>query len=116
MEVQFHPGTSARGATGARGIRTHAKKSNHIYSGLVIDKFVPYSGSRWAIPSGIKVSESVSFKFYRYDTFEKSEVLRVINNCINVPSSTFIFYRNTCVPWKCPQFVSSYLQRNRDLE
>jgi hypothetical protein len=115
MEVQFHPGTGVRGTRRQRR-RTNNSKRTNVYSGITVDKFVPYSGSRWQIPSGIKITDSVRFKFNRYDSFEKSEILRVINNCINVPSSTFIFYRNDFVPWKCPQFVASYLQRVRDLE
>lgn len=116
MEVQFHPGTGARGTTGTTRRRTNNSKRTNVYSGITVDKFVPYSGSRWQIPSGIKITDSVRFKFNRYDSFEKSEILRVINQCINVPSSTFIFYRNDFVPWKHPQFVASYLQRVRDLE
>ena len=77
--------------------------------------FLPYTGLRWEIPSGIKVSQSQQFKFSMFENNEMNTVFGHINSKIKRPitflSVNFVFHT-----WKPPKQIVSAIQRNRDLQ
>jgi hypothetical protein len=60
--------------------KSNAKRSKkHLYytyyNEITNFKFIPYTGSRWKIPSGITVTPSVKYKFERLETLRMKDVL-----------------------------------------
>jgi len=84
----------------------------------IYDKFKPYIGQRWHIPSGIKVPPSVSNKFHFFDRYPIDTALAHIGIYMKNPSRSLLppaspFHGSE---WKPPKCVLSVIQRYTDLQ
>lgn len=84
----------------------------------IYDKFKPYIGQRWHIPSGIKVSPSVFSKFHFFDRHPIDTALAHIGLFIKNPCKQLLPPANPyyAIEWKPPKCVLSVIQSNTDLQ
>lgn len=75
--------------------------------------FKTYTGSRWQIPSGIKVSQSVHMKFALFETRSIQAIFSDINLRIKNPPQIFN-HGFTMTDWKPPREVLSIIQSFKD--
>jgi hypothetical protein len=80
-------GIKKRRKTSETSFRKNKNKLRKLtdYSSLYTKnyKFDIYLGFRWSIPSGIKVSSGVKYKFQLLDTYSPSAIIKYINNELN---------------------------------
>lgn len=98
----------------SRSIYDYYERVTRIYHSINYKKpsnykFIPYTGARWKIPSGIPVTESVKYKFEKLETFKITEVFRELKK----ESSNNFFTNNSYCSYdsdfyKMP-LVKSYL-------
>lgn len=91
-----------------RGVKTKTKTQSkrswrsYYYSYYVPKtnyKFVPYTGARWKIPSGMSVTPSVKYKFEKLETFKMKDIFHELrkesqNNIYNLYTFTPLNYLN----------------------
>jgi len=65
-------------------VKRKSRRNNEIV-------FKIFDGYRWAIPSAIKVSESVRWKFSMFETYPQKDIIRQINLKIRGVKTEFVF-------------------------
>jgi len=113
MEPRFQIGVKS-----ARQVKKQTKKKvrpvQHYTSNDIKISFKPYSGYRWKIPDGVKVSESIRMKFSSLEILGHVEVIRTINRNIKFPVPTFFFNIHFDMVWKEPPYIVSMMQSFKD--
>jgi len=78
-------------------------------------KFVPHTGSRWKIPSGITVTESIKSKFEKLETYNIPQVFSNINYEFNHNIYSKV-YLNCDLSFNKIPLIRSYLTSLKDIE
>lgn len=71
-------------------------------------KFIPHTGSRWKIPSGITITESVKLKFEKLETYKIAQVFSNINYEFNHNIYSKV-YLNCDLNFNKIELIRSYL-------